>query len=607
MPFMIPKQVDDIINEFDQQSAPLDLSTLVSRLSVERVAMKERSASSDEDFGLWCEMVPSLLSTNLRNSGENPWNSYFRPFTSITYEGGTSLFHPQVDEVTSDAVDHWAERARQLKHPVLRARYADVVWELGRLITNKPKRDIEMARIACDAYIEAVQSRLDSELIYAFDSARRAIELAVQINDQSRIDRAKSALLGLHSETMSSDSGHMWSCAFDYLSENKRAGATDVELGELAADLEVALARASNSTDRTYFDPHSARRAANLLTKHYEKAGRRSDVQRCHAVVARAFEFHAGLGSAMLGAAFLQDSLAAFKAAGMPDESERIRVAMEQKIRESHDEMVHFSDSFETTQAEIDSIIAELVVDSAPQTLINIALYFLPRVAQMEEQVRRAVKDAPLFAAISQEIMSGDHVAGRVGSVADDLPGRVLVHTAQVLQLYHLKLRETISAAVERHGIQPADLVWWVNKAALLEEKKLSLLHAGIQAWFNRDYYKALHLTIPQIESALRSMVDKVGRPITKAASNVPGVSVAINMSDILYNTATIEALGPLGPHLALYMKAVFADPRGLNLRNKFAHGLLDAEDVDERSVLLIVFGLLIIALWQRPESSQSK
>jgi hypothetical protein len=61
-------------------------------------------------------------------------------------------------------------------------------------------------------------------------------------------------------------------------------------------------------------------------------------------------------------------------------------------------------------------------------------------------------------------------------------------------------------------------------------------------------------------------MVDQVGKPTTKPAGTVPGVSVAINMGDILFNAGTVAALGPLGLDFALYMKAIYVDPRGMNL-----------------------------------------
>jgi len=165
-------------------------------------------------------------------------------------------------------------------------------------------------------------------------------------------------------------------------------------------------------------------------------------------------------------------------------------------------------------------------------------------------------------------------------------------------------LHVALHRAVQKHEFEPADFVAWANRRGIFAQSKRNLLLAGVYAWFQMDYFKAFHIIIPQIESALRQMVDVVGKPTTKAASTVPGISVSINMSDILFNQATTEALGPMGPHLALYLKSIYADPRGMNLRNEFAHGLLDADEVNEWTTLWLIHTLLVMGLWETPQAA---
>ena len=49
-------------------------------------------------------------------------------------------------------------------------------------------------------------------------------------------------------------------------------------------------------------------------------------------------------------------------------------------------------------------------------------------------------------------------------------------------------------------------------------------------------------------------------------------------------------------------MKVIYADPRGMNLRNEFAHGLLNANDINEGALVWVIHSLLVIGLWQKPE-----
>ena len=602
MALKIPPTVEAIIRGFDAANVPLRIIDVGARLSIERQALKEGGASDeDEDFGLWCELAVFYVRPSF-DDGENPWRSFFRPMSSMLYESGSTVYTPDISEANADAVEHWSRRAQELKHPVLRARYADVVWELGRLVTKMPKRDVVMALLAIDAYIEATTRNLASNFHHAFTDAQRAIDLASQIGDTPRINAAREALLGLHAKVMKDGKSYLWARAFDHLFDHRKASTTQTEMTGLVADLEIVLARVSDSTKPESFDPHATRDAATRLARHYEREGNHAELKRLHSVVGGSFEFIAGQGDAMQAASFLQDSLASYKQAGLHDDAERTRVALQRAIRESKDEMTQHSVEIEIPKDAIDKTIAALVVDSVEKTFANIAAAFVPKIADMEGEVAKLAEEAPLFAMVPLQIFAEDHVAAKVGAVGEDVSGRLIQHTQQNLQFKLPFLIACMNAAIDKHRLEPDDFVRWTNRESLFEGSKLGLLTEGVTAWFEKDHVKALHVLIPQIEHALRRMVAQVGKPTTKPAGTVPGVSVAINMGDILFNATTVAALGPLGPDLALYMKSIYADPRGLNLRNQFAHGLLDTDEIHAGVVLWLIHTLLVIGTWRKPD-----
>jgi lysyl-tRNA synthetase class 1 len=95
-----------------------------------------------------------------------------------------------------------------------------------------------------------------------------------------------------------------------------------------------------------------------------------------------------------------------------------------------------------------------------------------------------------------------------------------------------------------------------------------------ITAWYDQDFVKAVHVLVPQVEVGLRAIASKLGKPLTKPHTRIEGVSVAINMGDILYSKDIMEALGS---DLTLHFLTLYADPRGFNIRNDLAHGIWDA------------------------------
>jgi lysyl-tRNA synthetase class 1 len=90
----------------------------------------------------------------------------------------------------------------------------------------------------------------------------------------------------------------------------------------------------------------------------------------------------------------------------------------------------------------------------------------------------------------------------------------------------------------------------------------------GVTAWYDQDFVKAAHVLVPQIEVGLRAIVSQIGKPVTKPHPTIQGVSVAIGMGDMLYTKDVRDALGD---DLTIHFLALYADPRGFNLRNDLA------------------------------------
>ncbi|BCH19981.1 hypothetical protein MesoLjLa_68320 (plasmid) [Mesorhizobium sp. L-2-11] len=145
-----------------------------------------------------------------------------------------------------------------------------------------------------------------------------------------------------------------------------------------------------------------------------------------------------------------------------------------------------------------------------------------------------------------------------------------------------------------KHDVFPEHIAGWANRDGLFDD--LSLLLDGVRAWLAGDLVKAIHLLVPQIEHALRSIVGRLGKPVTKAHPKVAGVSVAIGMGDILYSDEIADALGP---DLTLYFLALYADPRGLNLRNEVAHGLLGPSEITDHLGRLLIHSLFVLGVWK--------
>ncbi|MEQ1709881.1 MAG: DUF4209 domain-containing protein [Hyphomicrobium sp.] len=586
--FVVPAALDAVIRSFDADPQYLNHHAVFQAL---QTASPDPAAWSDaERAGAYAETVPFALMPSRGDT--SPWGTYFGPMASWESKDGAKAYSPDISGVDAHILAYWSDRARNLTHPTLKARYADAAWDMTTCVSGA-RRDPEMARIAADAYLATASFSSPPNLHRRIKSAVRSLQLAALIGDQPRIGAARNALLGLHREAV--DQCSRWWLTFDSLIDNKRAGLSDVERQGLVQSLEDLLVIVSDSNGPKKFNPHDAESIVKRLSAHYRKIGKPGDVRRLHTVLAKAFEHFASLADNMLASVVLQMAVNAYRDAGLPDDSKRMRILMEQKIGATADEMVPITAEIEVKGEDMEKFLASVVVDNPLHTLVHLAAEFLTSRPGIEKLIDEVAKTAPLHAHLTHTIMAADHVAAKVGSVDEDANGRVINQAAMSFGLNSPWLDRALVTAVERHALTPRDFVAWINRLGLFDD--VSFLLEGVAAWYHGDITKALHVLVPQVEAGLRNVVEKLGKPVTKPHGTMQDRGVSINMGDILNNKEVADALGP---DIVLHYLALYADPRGRNLRNDLAHGLLTYDEATGNTANWVIHSLLVFGIWNK-------
>src|SRR5664280_2794469 len=270
--FITPDAIEQVVQRFNTTHTPFTEHDVSRDLGVARIGLV--SPSEAENAAAWSDELAFALTPPQH---ENPWNTYFGPMGSSTSKDRQrTTFFPDIVGTPVGAVDYWSQRARSLSHPLLKARYADLAWDMAQVIGQK-KRDPEDARVAIDANLASIAVR--DEPHDQFVAAIRALDLACLLSDTARVDAARAALLELHRAANKAGS-HQWWFAIDRLIDDKKSGITDAERAELVADLEGLIVRYTDEAIPGWHDPNAARDAADRLIKHYEKQQRSSDIKR---------------------------------------------------------------------------------------------------------------------------------------------------------------------------------------------------------------------------------------------------------------------------------------------------------------------------------------
>lgn len=579
---IVPASLEAVIQKFDAATSPFSDYVVSSDLSSARQALQ--NPTTEENLGAWAEVLAFAFSEQREGS---VWGTFFGPRATMQDKDGNTFYSPGIDDTPPEVVAHWAARARNLKHPMLKARYADLAWDMAVAI-GKSKRNPDDARLAIESYLAAIPVTDVHEQVR---SGIRALDLAQMIGDQPRSAAAKDALINLFRASMKKPPG-MWWVPFDRLIDDKRTGVTEAEHNELIVGVEGLVT--SHANVKESFDPHRCGDSVQRLLPIYRRQQKFDDIKRLHEVVARVFEEAASRADAMLAAAFLQTALENFEAAQLKDEAKRIRILMQKAINDSQEQMQPICHEITIKKDDIESFVDKVVVDKLGDSLANIAFAFVLKREALGQQVKDLEENAPLYAMINQQIMADDRVAATIGSVKDDPFGRLFEQAKMSLAFANIWMVHSFQRLVEKHKIDVEHLASWANRHKLFDD--MGLLIHGLHAWFQGDHVKAVHLLVPQVERGLRKIAGEIGLPVTKTHPNVKGTSVAINMGDILFQPQIADALGE---NLTFHMQALYSDPRGLNLRNELAHGLMDASDFQEHTSNLVVHSLLMLGLWK--------
>ncbi len=184
MSLVVPESVVEILQRFESQrcrSAEFELA--------EELKNALRDYQEPDRSGAWAEYAAFTF----RPHENSPWGTSFGPMATATRTDGTMLYVPDFTSVDASIIDHWELRADEAKHPVMKARYADLVWDFSKQAAQK-KPHIRFACTAIDSYLQAADEGLFKMSVYGIQYLTRALQLAISINDTARIDSVRDAM-----------------------------------------------------------------------------------------------------------------------------------------------------------------------------------------------------------------------------------------------------------------------------------------------------------------------------------------------------------------------------------------------------------------------------
>ncbi len=523
----------------------------------------------------WHEMAFRYLLIPLSSEERRRAAGEFAPFL----ETPTAVYPPRPADQPPEVLVLWEETLGVIDHPLLAARYHDLLWiaEKARPALHKRYRH---ARGAIDAYV-VLAERGSDHYFTATDSAARALELACQIRDNATSTRVAAAMTD-RADTLLSAQPTSPGAPMQLLSGVIRApGKT------WPANLQAVLEHAETIPQQPPFlGDQVADMLAALVDAVERPAVRRRQLDRWDRWLART----KGIQRQM----FLQ---LAYELA--------IRV-----LPEAAPEYLRALQEIDPAELEFKALPVEVRI---PSQLVEEHLAWLVGDDGWNRLLARELASGPpsgkadQHATVLANLPNIAPLRFRFGRTLQDEAGRILRNEQTIDERLEGELRsqETLSMTVharflatalergvERYGRPSEELLIELLSGPLVRpELALAMAHA-ISHYFAGDYDACIHSLAPRLECAIRELAQGLGVVVIALPEGDRGGGVR-TLGVILKDLE-----GHLPEDWRRYLVDLLVDDRSLNLRNRVAHGLLMNATRDHAA--LLVHAAFLVASSQR-------
>ena len=168
---------------------------------------------------------------------------------------------------------------------------------------------------------------------------------------------------------------------------------------------------------------------------------------------------------------------------------------------------------------------------------------------------------------------------------------------SQNMDISAIFLHEVLQTVITKFVVSSEVLIEYLYESPLFQEDRKEIIRAGLEAYFHQNHLVAIHLLTPQIEAAIRDLIEMAGGTVLRASR---GGGLHLKTFDELLRDEQIKTV--FGENTAFYLRVLFTDQRGWNVRNNVCHGIIPTRFFDVRLSERIIHVLLCLALVQEKE-----
>lgn len=597
MNLSLPESITDLagllrhVDAMPAAMSPLDLDKGLGILL-------QRNPNAEAEAGRpWRDEVAAFV-MKLLPGDQEPWGLTYAPMHQTQDESGNLQTFPDLATLGGETLAYWRHRARTSRNPGLRGRYADLSWVFAKTFGERPDR--ADALLALEAFNEFVLAVPPEKEFDAIRVGQRAMALALSLRDEAWQLKAKQALFQLAKALEPKPLPLYRSFLLDSfgLGPFSKVELSPTERDHMVGLLEDQLQRElSNTNPSESTGVWYAQNATQLLLSYYRVKGQDAEVNRVLEAFASVVHQRADLGAPLAGQAWLGDLSRICLEHGRRDLSTRALQALEALGPKAMKAMRSLSATTEVPKEEIDKILSLFTEADLGTGLRRLTSMMVPKVHQVRANTETLMAQAPLRFAFGSTLMDGK------GRPVVEVPS-YSTHPKAYLPMAFAEhigvdgfLRSLVLEAIRsRFNPTPEEITDWLQASPVYPPERRPLLIHGIRAYLNGDWITAIHVLIPQIEEAARTLAGLLGESIFKWETEPDGIR-RLDVRSLNQVLDSPHILQIFGEDHATFLRVALVRNQGMNLRNRVAHGLMLPAEYSEGSADIVFQCLLTLGM----------
>ena len=532
----------------------------------------------------------------------------YGPILSYQDKNDNLISNPSIEHISSQMIDYWERRSNEVKNPILQQQYSGLVWSFSKKI-KKQSPDVKYAQ----RFIDSIQkvTELDTKGFLLQWKLKKALEIAISINDKKRISLIKDAIINYENTHSEDSKAGTWGYSFDWLIADKDLSkkitlATEEEK-KIIIDLEKRLTVLSD-LNSSLFDPHSVESLATMLAPYYQKAGDRDSMKRILLVYRDVF-LSAPL-PVLAGANLLGKVRQILFQYGLSEEAKQMEPEIRRIEKESLKEFKKIETSIKIPKQIIKNYLNDLSSKNLSEALNVMAVSFIPDKEKAKDAINKIASEYPLqFMFSSNNVDHTGRTVAKFGSIEEDLNGHIIKQMSQDIGLKISFVDLGLDYLMKKHSLNAELLSEHLLKSPFFSIENHQVIEHGIKKFFDKDYISSISILIPQIETIIRNLMTQIRGEIYQSSSNHREEGFKLRSLGALlrdqkfihfckqFNNETIS-------NIPIYFQILLVDPRGWNLRNDVCHGQFSSGYFNKRVAVAIIHILLILALFKENKTN---